>query len=71
MTWGHAISSDLVSWSNANDFLGQAALERDMDYDKYGVFTGNASPMPIDGRQAVFYSSSGCNILMRGSLSLR
>ncbi len=50
MHWGHAKTSDFVTW----EFL-PAALAPDRPYDHAGCFSGGASEMP-DGRQLLLYT---------------
>lgn len=50
MHWGHAASSDLLSW----EYL-PAALAPDMPYDKNGCFSGSAIELE-DGRQLIIYT---------------
>ena len=52
MHWGHAVSSDLVSW----EYL-PAALAPDEAYDSEGCFSGSAAVMS-DGRHLLMYT--GC-----------
>lgn len=53
MHWGHAVSSDLITWK----YL-PAALAPDMDYDRSGCFSGSAVTMP-NGKQMLIYT--GCS----------
>ncbi|KIW91691.1 uncharacterized protein Z519_07659 [Cladophialophora bantiana CBS 173.52] len=55
MSWGHAISTDLLNWTRRRD----PALRPDQPYDTDGVFTGCMAPPDIkdDGILAVVYSS--------------
>ncbi|KAH7160989.1 glycosyl hydrolase family protein [Dactylonectria macrodidyma] len=45
MSWGHAVSDDMVSWS----VFDHPALEPDKPYDGEGVFTGALFPAGLDG----------------------
>lgn len=49
MHWGHAKSSDLVTWERL-----PVALAPDQDYDQNGIFSGSA--IEIDGRLYVMYT---------------
>lgn len=53
MHWGHAVSSDLISW----EYL-PAAMAPDTYYDGAGCFSGSAITLP-DGRQLLMYT--GCS----------
>lgn len=46
MSWGHATSSDLVSWTSSIDPI----LTPSAEYDRQGVFTGCLRPTDISGR---------------------
>ena len=50
MHWGHAVSSDLLRW----EYL-PAALAPDEYYDRGGIFSGSALPIP-DGRLLLAYT---------------
>ena len=50
MHWGHAVSSDLLSW----DYL-PAAMAPDEPYDSFGCFSGSAIELG-DGRQLILYT---------------
>lgn len=63
MYWGHAVSSDMISW----EYL-PAALAPDEAYDSEGCFSGSAVTMP-DGRHLLMYtgcSDDGLDPLERG-----
>ncbi|TYZ59396.1 hypothetical protein PybrP1_001614 [[Pythium] brassicae (nom. inval.)] len=51
MTWGHAVSTDQVTWSDYPD-----ALKNEDAYDSLGVFSGFAMPKAIGGKDTVFYT---------------
>ncbi|RZS27640.1 hypothetical protein BHM03_00061150 [Ensete ventricosum] len=53
ITWGHAISRDLVRWLHL-----PLALVPDHWYDSRGVWTGSATLLPPDGRPAVLYTGA-------------
>lgn len=53
MHWGHAVSSDLISW----EYL-PAAMAPDTDYDESGCFSGTAVTLR-DGRQLLMYTGCG------------
>ena len=50
MHWGHAVSSDLLTW----EYL-PAALAPDERYDSFGCFSGSATELP-DGEQLLMYT---------------
>ena len=52
MHWGHAVSSDLITWT----YL-PCALAPDTDQDRLGCFSGSAVPT-IDGKHLLMYT--GC-----------
>jgi beta-fructofuranosidase len=51
MTWGHAVSTDQVTWSDYPD-----ALKNEDEWDFLGVFSGFAMPKAIEGKDTVFYT---------------
>lgn len=51
MTWGHAVSTNQVTWTDYPD-----ALKNEDEYDFLGVFSGFAAPKAIDGKDTVFYT---------------
>ena len=51
-TWGHAISTDLLRWTNL-----PIAISNDEAYDKGGVFTGSTTVL-TDGTPVAMYSVS-------------
>ncbi|WOL13670.1 beta-fructofuranosidase 1-like [Canna indica] len=53
ITWGHAVSRDLVRW-----FHLPLALFPDQWYDSNGAWTGSATVLPSDGRLVVLYTGS-------------
>lgn len=53
MHWGHAVSSDLISW----EYL-PCAMAPDQPYDGAGCFSGSALTLP-DGRHLLMYT--GCD----------
>ena len=52
MCWGHAVSTDLLHWSER-----PVALRPDTDYDADGCWSGCAVPLS-DGRVAMIYSAN-------------
>lgn len=68
ISWGHAISKDLVSWTDVAH-TGLPAWENDNavalwpseDYDRLGIFSGTAQPVNLkgekDGTLTIFYTS--------------
>ncbi|KAJ5092275.1 hypothetical protein NUU61_007145 [Penicillium alfredii] len=58
ISWGHATSTDLVSW----EVLSQPALTPSAEYDRCGVFTGCVRPTDIHGNPGALtavYTSVG------------
>lgn len=53
ITWGHAVSRDLVHW-----LLLPPAMVPDHWYDANGVWSGSATLLPPDGRVVVLYTGS-------------
>ncbi len=50
LTWGHAVSRDLVHWRDL-----EHALKPDQWYDKGGVWSGSVTMCP-DGSPMIFYT---------------
>lgn len=59
ISWGHATSRDLVTWTDVRSWRGDAAtsLAPDQPYDELGVFTGTIQPVGKKGALLAFYTS--------------
>jgi len=52
ISWGHAVSKDLVTWKDMHDWRGGAAVALAPgpgEYDELSVFTGTVQPVNITG----------------------
>ena len=65
ISWGHAISKDLITWIDAGGWEGSAAESLvtgpNGSYDHLGIFSGSAQPVNLTGGQdgtiLIFYTS--------------
>ncbi|KAJ8612776.1 hypothetical protein MRB53_037247 [Persea americana] len=65
ISWGHAISKDLISWTDVGGWQGRDALALSPagngSYDGLGIFSGTAQPINLkgehDGTLLAFYTS--------------
>lgn len=57
LTWGHAVSRDLVDWRDL-----EPALKPDQLYDNGGVWSGSVTICP-DGSPMIFYTGKFTNLL--------
>jgi len=56
MSWGHAVSKDLITWTDIHDWrdASSQALVGNLNgvpYDKLGIFSGTAQPVNLKGQQ--------------------
>lgn len=66
ISWGHAVSSDLISWTDVGGWEGTDALALgpaggNSTYDGLGIFSGTAQPVNLQGEQdgtlSIFYTA--------------
>ncbi|CCX33524.1 sucrose-6-phosphate hydrolase [Pyronema domesticum] len=64
ISWGHAVSDDLVNWKDIRDWKDSASVSLTTgpdEYDELGIFTGTIQPTNLtghdDGTLTAFYTS--------------